>query len=203
MDILVNNAGIARLGAVEYEDEDLDLWWRVYEVNVRAPVALIRAALPSMLKRKSGILITVSSAVATMNLPAMTAYASSKAAITKFHELLEHELKDTGIVSYNLNPGMVESELGQNDGGMNHASIDHPVVKSFLASITQGEQKRQHIDLPSNTVVALAADEQYRKLSGKYIDVCIDQEAVLKEAEKENLGKIESEKLYVVNIASL
>ena len=105
VDILVNNAGIARLGPVSAEAEDLDIWWRVYEVNVRAPVSLIRAVLPKMLERGSGALITVSSAVATMGLPAMSAYASSKAAISKFHESIVPELEGTGVLALALNPG--------------------------------------------------------------------------------------------------
>ena len=71
IDILVNNAGIARIGAVIDESEDMDVWWRVYEVNVRAPVAMIRAVLPSMQERNTGIVMSVSSGVATMTLPAM------------------------------------------------------------------------------------------------------------------------------------
>src|ERR1700761_9459031 len=88
VDILVNNAGISRIGPLEREDDSIDIWWRVYEVNVRAPVALIRAVLPSMIERKSGIVMTVSSEVASWELPVMTAYASSKAAISKVHQLL-------------------------------------------------------------------------------------------------------------------
>ena len=59
IDILVNNAGIARIGALIDEPEDIDIWWHVYEVNVRAPVAMIRAVLPS--SKKGGIVMSVSS----------------------------------------------------------------------------------------------------------------------------------------------
>ena len=203
IDVLVNNAGISRIGTVEDEDEDLDFWWRVYEVNVRAPVTLIRAVLPSMKQRKTGVLLTISSAVATMNLPAMTPYASSKAAISKFHELLEHELKGTGIVSFALDPGMIESELGQADGAINHGSMEHPVTKAFISAVVGGNMKRQKLELPSNTSVALAADERYRKLSGKHLSACEDLEPILKEAEKDDMGRIGSESLYVVRISSL
>lgn len=203
IDVMVNNAGISRIGALEDEDEDLQYWWRVYDVNVRAPVALIRAVLPGMKERKSGVLLTVSSGVATMNLPAMSAYASSKAAISKFHELLEHELKGTGVVSFAMDPGVIESELGQAEGAINHGSMEHPVTKAFIQFALGGNTKRGKLELPSNTAVALAADEQYRKLSGKHLSACDDQQIVLKEAEKEGLGKIEGEGLYVVRIKTL
>jgi len=60
-----------------------------------------------MMERKTGIVITISSGVASMALPVMTAYASSKAAISKFHELLTIELKGTGILSFSATPGLV------------------------------------------------------------------------------------------------
>ncbi|EME79064.1 uncharacterized protein MYCFIDRAFT_6125, partial [Pseudocercospora fijiensis CIRAD86] len=111
VDILVNVAGIARLGPLVDEPEDLDIWWKVHEVNVRAPALLTRAVLPSMIERKSGAVISVSSVVATWPSPIQTAYASSKAAISKFHESLAAELEGTGVLSFALNPGSVESEL--------------------------------------------------------------------------------------------
>ncbi len=37
----MNNAGITRVSCIKDEDEDVDLWWRVQELNVRAPVAMV------------------------------------------------------------------------------------------------------------------------------------------------------------------
>jgi NADP-dependent 3-hydroxy acid dehydrogenase YdfG len=42
IDILINNAGIGRLGPLHLE-EDINIWWHVFEVNVKAPIALIHA----------------------------------------------------------------------------------------------------------------------------------------------------------------
>lgn len=50
IDILVNNAGISRFSTIEHE-EDLETWWKVLEVNVKAPMNLIHAVVPSMIKR--------------------------------------------------------------------------------------------------------------------------------------------------------
>ncbi|EME83871.1 uncharacterized protein MYCFIDRAFT_101118, partial [Pseudocercospora fijiensis CIRAD86] len=112
IDILISNAGITRLSPLDAE-KDLSIWWRCYEVNVLAPVSLIHAVLPSMKARKTGIIMTVSSAVASMALPCMSAYASSKAAISKFHESITPELAGSGILSFAVNPGMVGgTELG-------------------------------------------------------------------------------------------
>lgn len=203
VDILINNAGIARIGAVIDEPEDLDIWWRIYEVNVRAPVSMIRAVLPSMQKRKTGYVISVSSSVATMALPAMTAYASSKAAISKFHQSLVPELEGTGIFSFALHPGVVQTNLGQSADGLNQASMEHPAVKAFIEEISDPNFKRQTPELAADLLVALTADERFQKLSGKHLNVEQDLEAVITEMEKEDGGRIEKEQLYRVNIGAL
>ncbi|KAF2479817.1 hypothetical protein BDY17DRAFT_302722 [Neohortaea acidophila] len=202
IDILVNNAGIARLGPLEMEDEDLDIWWRVHEVNVRAPVTLIRAVLPGMMERKSGIVMTVSSNVATLDLPTMSAYNSSKAAVSKFHEAITHELEGSGITSFAVHPGQIPSELGQADGAINTASLNHFAVKRFMAGIQDGGP-RQTPESAADTMVALAADPRSKVLHGHHVNADQDLEAVLKEAEKEGKGRIGKEQLYKVRIGQL
>lgn len=204
VDILISNAAISRIGPVEAEPEDLDLWWRVYEVNVRAPVALARAVLPGMKERKSGVIITVGSTVASMALPVMTAYASSKAAIAKFHEGLAVELQDTGILSFVLNPGLVATELGKPTDAINKApaSMEHPATQAFLGMI-QGNHKRQEVELSANTLVTLCAEERCRVLDGRFIPSEYDVEEMVKEAEKEGKGRIGKENMYLVRIAHL
>jgi short-subunit dehydrogenase len=48
---------------------DSDDWWRLLELNLRAPTDLVRAALPSMLERNSGTIICTVSRAALMNVP--------------------------------------------------------------------------------------------------------------------------------------
>ncbi|KAK4498424.1 hypothetical protein PRZ48_011082 [Zasmidium cellare] len=204
IDILISNAGISRIGPLVEEPEDLDVWWKVYEVNVRAPVALIRAALPGMVKRGSGILMTVSSEVASMQLPVMTAYASSKAAISKFHESIVPELAGTGVLSFAVNPGMVGgTELGK--GAINQDAMEHPAQQAFLNHIksSAGNNTVGTSDLPADFMVALAVDERSKKLHGKHVNADQEFEPVLEEIDKEGGGRIEKEALYKVNIGKL
>ena len=205
IDILVNNAGISRIGPLTGEPEDLDIWWRVYEVNVRAPVALIRAVLPSMEQRKTGVLISTSSSVATMDLPAMTAYASSKAAISKFHESLSKELDDINILSFAVHPGMVKTELGAADSAINKSAIQDPAMQRFLATV-RDPARQTHMQTPelcADTMVALASDSRYAVLTGHHINATQDLNAVVEEAQKQGKGRIGEERLYLVNIGTL
>jgi len=74
LDILVNNAAITFPG-------DLDLpmkrWDLVMEVNLRAPVLAMRAALPGMIARRIGCILNVSSAAAVMVVPGLRVYGGS------------------------------------------------------------------------------------------------------------------------------
>lgn len=202
IDILINNAGIARIGTLTGEPEDMDIWWRVYEVNVRAPVTLIRAVLPSMIKRGSGIVMSTSSDVATLPLPVMTAYASSKAAISKFHESLSPELEGTGVLSFAVHPGMVKTELGAPTDALNKTVLDHPKMKEFLGHMG-GDRKLQAPECCADLMVSLAADPRAAALTGHHINATQDIIPCYEEAAKEGKGRIGAERLYLVNIATL
>ena len=203
IDILVNNAGISRISPLSVEEEDLDIWWRVYEVNVRAPVSLIRAVLPSMLERNTGVLLSTGSAVATMSLPVMSAYSSSKAAISKFHESLSVELEGTDILSFAVHPGMVKTELGSAENAINKQHIQHPAMQSFLGMVSKSDIKRQDPELCADTMVALAADPRYKVLNGRHINATQELPPVAEEAEKEGKGRLGSERLYLITIPTL
>lgn len=137
-----------------------------------------------------------------MALPAMTAYASSKAAISKFHESLVPELKGTGILSFAVHPGMVATNLGKSENAINMNGMEHPAVKGFMSTISP-DMKMQTAELSADVMVALAAEGRGRVLHGKHINADQDLEAVIVEAEKEGGGRVEKEKLYLVNIQAL
>ncbi|KAE9378663.1 NAD(P)-binding protein, partial [Stipitochalara longipes BDJ] len=104
IDVLINNAGITRVGPF-YLEKNIDFWWHVQEVNVKAPMALIHACLPSMIARGSGKIITLGSAAADNSFPFGSAYGASKAALQKAHQCLDIEMRGKGIVFYCIHPG--------------------------------------------------------------------------------------------------
>lgn len=204
VDILINNAGISRISPLAAEPADLDLWWRVYEVNVRAPVTLARAVLPGMVARGSGVVLSVSSGVASMGLPVMTAYASSKAGISKFHESLSYELQGTGVLSFAMCPGMVATDLGAPAEAINKekGAMEHPATKAFLSALAGGVQ-RGTPELPADMAVAAVADERFKVLNGRHFYAGEPVEPLLEELEKPAGGRIGKERLYFVNIGQL
>jgi NADP-dependent 3-hydroxy acid dehydrogenase YdfG len=104
IDILVNNAGISRLGPL-YLEKNIYIRWHVQEINVKAPMALIHACLPSMMKRGSGKTITLGSAAADNSFRFGSAYGESKAVQQKAHRCLDIEMRGEGIVFYCIHPG--------------------------------------------------------------------------------------------------
>lgn len=205
VDILINNAGITRVGPLSVED--MDLWWRVYEVNVLAPVSLCRAVLPSMVKRQTGVLISTS-AFGALDQPAMSAYSSSKVALSKFHELLAKELEAEApdVLSFAVHPGFIWTGIGTREGEMNKAQMQHPAMQKLLnmfSGVDMSGMKMQTPELCADTMVALASDPAYKALTGHHINATQSLVPVLEEVQKEGKGRLGSERLHLVNIPSL
>lgn len=200
-DILLNCAGMTRFGTLAAEP-DFNIWWHLLEVNLRGPVALIHAVLPSMIIRKTGIVMTVASTSGSQDIPFNTAYATSKAAVIKFHQDLAVEVERHGILSFSVHPGTVATDLGQVKSAINMRSVqEEPAMQKMLAAF--GEVKYQSTELAANTFVALCADERCKVLSGRYIDAEQDLSEVVTEVEKGGQGRIVAERLYHLKVDEL
>lgn len=79
IDIVVNNAGIDPAGSVV--DLDPKVWQKVMDVNLTGPFLIMKAAIPHMIKAGGGSIINIASLGGLRCLPAMPAYASSKAGL--------------------------------------------------------------------------------------------------------------------------
>jgi NAD(P)-dependent dehydrogenase (short-subunit alcohol dehydrogenase family) len=118
VDVLVNNAIYTGRGSmvpfVELTPEQL---MALLQCNVMAQVAITQAILPTMLDRHNGTIVNVTSHVAVGDPPAPVGqggwglgYAASKAAFHKMAGILAVELGPKGIVTFNLDPGYVDTE---------------------------------------------------------------------------------------------
>jgi NAD(P)-dependent dehydrogenase (short-subunit alcohol dehydrogenase family) len=109
VDILVNNAAIAaRLPTVDLDAELID---SMHAVNVRAPLLLIAALLPSMIERRSGSIINLSSVSGVVGTPRRAAYAATKGAIDAATRSLAMELGPHNIRVNSVAPGVVDTAL--------------------------------------------------------------------------------------------
>ena len=179
IDVLINNAGTSRISTIEHE-EDFEILWKVIETNLRGSLAFTHAVVPSMVARKTGIIINVVSALAVTSPPYFSAYSAAKAGLIRATHIMDHELKPKGIVSFAVHPGMVaETTLGVgalNETAMEKESNLKGFMEDFVPSMTDT------LSLPANAMVTLCVREEAKLLSGRYVDVCQDLDEVLEKA---------------------
>jgi NAD(P)-dependent dehydrogenase (short-subunit alcohol dehydrogenase family) len=105
IDVLFNNAGIPGVGDVE--ETSLELFERVMRVNVRGVFLMARAVVPSMKARRSGSIINMSSAIATIGLGRRVSYGASKGAVLSMTKSMQVDLAPFGVRVNALLPGTI------------------------------------------------------------------------------------------------
>jgi NAD(P)-dependent dehydrogenase (short-subunit alcohol dehydrogenase family) len=118
LDVLVNNAGAGITGPIEeIPEQEMK---RNFETNFFGPIAMIKAVLPLMREKKSGLIINVTSIAGYMGLPFRGVYSASKGALELVTEALSMEIKSFGIKAVNLAPGDIATDIAS---GRYHAPL--------------------------------------------------------------------------------
>jgi NADP-dependent 3-hydroxy acid dehydrogenase YdfG len=133
IDVLFNNAGYGSYGTIECVP--LEEIQRQYDVNVFGMARLIKAVLPHMRKRRSGLVINTASIVGHVSLAILGWYASTKHAIEGMSDALRMEVKHLGIDVVIIEPGAVKTEFDKVAFGTLD-KVEHPadyqaLVKAF------------------------------------------------------------------------
>ena len=108
IDVLVNNAGYGHEGVVE--ESSMDDLRRQFEVNVFGPVAMMKAVLPYMRKRRAGRILNITSMGGLITFPGVSFYHGSKFALEGISEALGKEVKDFGIHVTAVEPGAFRTD---------------------------------------------------------------------------------------------
>ncbi len=95
IDVLINNAGYGLIGTVE--DQPIDAARAMMETHFFGTLAMIKAVLPEMRKRRAGQIVNIGSVAGRIGFPAMSAYCASKFALAGLSESLAAELRPLGI----------------------------------------------------------------------------------------------------------
>ena len=110
IDILVNNAAIVGpIGALD--ENDWALWQTTIQVNLVAPAALCRLAIPCMRARGGGVILNLSGGGATSPRPFFSAYATAKAGLVRLTETIAAEAGRYGIRANAIAPGAMNTEM--------------------------------------------------------------------------------------------
>jgi NAD(P)-dependent dehydrogenase (short-subunit alcohol dehydrogenase family) len=118
LDILVNNVGAVRPrlgGFLSVTDED---WASTLAINFLAAVRTTRAALPHLLDRGAGTIVTICSVNSFLPDPLVIDYGAAKAALANFSKALSKEVGSRGIRVNTLSPGPVATALWLGDDGV-------------------------------------------------------------------------------------
>jgi 3-oxoacyl-[acyl-carrier protein] reductase len=111
VDILVNNAGFAKFGTFpELTTED---WENTFQINLMGSVHCTRAVLPSMMARRRGHIVFVSSVAGLKGIERQTAYCASKHAVLGLTKALALEMRPYGVAVHALCPGGVITRLAE------------------------------------------------------------------------------------------
>ena len=128
IDILVNNAGLTRdTLAVRMKDED---WQRVLDVNLTAAFRLSRAALKSMMKRRSGRIIGITSVVGHIGNAGQANYCAAKAGMIGMTKAMAQEVAARGITVNCVAPGFIATAMT--------AALPESHMQKLLAAIPAG-----------------------------------------------------------------
>ncbi len=117
VDVLVNNAGFGWRG--EFAKMDLVDALEMIQVNITSLVHLTRLILPTMIERKNGKILNVSSTASFQPGPLMAVYYATKAFVTSFSLALAEELRGTGVTVTALCPGPTPTNFGKRAGFAN------------------------------------------------------------------------------------
>lgn len=163
LDALVNNAGVALAGFQEQvSTEELK---KLFEVNVFAPHALTRLALPQ-LRAHRGVVINVSSMAGRQALPGLGAYAASKFALEGMTEALRHEMGPFGVRVALVEPGPYKTDIfDQNRWTAAAASEPGPYaafMKRMETLLVSAERNMGDAQEVADLVVRLLSDPKPR-----------------------------------------
>jgi 3-oxoacyl-[acyl-carrier protein] reductase len=122
LDVLVNAAGATNVRAID-ELTDAD-WQQQWDLNVMAPMRLMRAALPGMVNRGWGRIVNVSSSSGKRPGQRNVAYSVAKAAELSLSRAYADAYAKRGVLINAVTPGPVASELWLEPGGLAEQSAE-------------------------------------------------------------------------------
>ncbi len=114
LDILVCNAGVAWQGLLQEMDDGA--WRGLMAADLDGVFHCCRAALPAMIRAKSGKIVTISSVWGTRGASCEAAYSAAKAGVVGLTKALAKEVGPSGITANCVAPGVIRTQMLQHLG---------------------------------------------------------------------------------------
>jgi len=139
IDGLVNNAGISQRSLAV--DTVFDVYRRIVEIDLLAPIALTQAILPRMANRGSGHIVGISSVAGIVGSPLRSAYSAAKHGLIGYHDSVRAETAYRGLKVLVVAPGSVSTNVSKNAldakanaRGFSDAAIDNGMPADVAAA---------------------------------------------------------------------
>ena len=154
--MLVNNAGTAQVR--DLDDVPEADWYAAWELNVMAPLRLMRALVPPMAERGWGRVVNVSSSAAKRPSARMPEYSVAKAAQLSLSRLYADRYVKAGVLVNAITPGATTSEMWMAEGGLldqTRAAGGHASREDALAAAA-GSRPAGRLAEPEEIAAAIA-----------------------------------------------
>ena len=109
IDVLVNNAGFSYYS--RHAESSLEEWRMTMAVNLEGYYVMAKLVVPSMMEKRSGRIVNVSSIQAIASEPSVGAYAASKGGIISWSRALAVDLAEYGILVNVVAPGCIRTGM--------------------------------------------------------------------------------------------
>lgn len=155
IDVLINNAGQAAVGRIA--DLDLGDFRQIVDLNLFGSFIAMQSVIPIMQEHGEGLIINVSSMVSKMSIPALGAYAATKAALNALSNTARAELAPEGIRVITVFPRMTSTDFSIHSLGNRemhqryHSNPNVPVdtpeqVADMILTAAINEPEEQYMD---------------------------------------------------------
>ena len=157
IDGLVNNAGISQRSLAV--DTVFEVYRKIVDVDLMAPIALTQALLPRMVKAGGASIVAISSVAGIAGPPLRSAYAAAKHGLIGYHDSVRAETAHLGIKVLVVAPGSVRTDVSKNalDAEANRAAsrtrpsttawtrwLQHPHPRRAQSRRTRTHPRRRH-----------------------------------------------------------
>jgi short-subunit dehydrogenase len=151
VDGLVNNAGVSQRSLAV--DTVFDVYRKIVDIDLMAPIALTQALLPKMVAAGGGHIVAISSVAGIAGVPLRSAYCAAKHGLIGYHDAVRAETAHQGMKVLVVAPGSVRTNVSKNaldataqTRGVSDAAIDNgmdPAVAAtrMLDALKAGERE--------------------------------------------------------------
>ncbi|GIM94146.1 SDR family NAD(P)-dependent oxidoreductase [Paractinoplanes toevensis] len=146
IDGLVNNAGVGGVASILADDE---LVAKLIDVNLMAPIRLMRAVVPIMTEQRSGAIVNIGSVAGEIGISGT--YSATKFALRGMTDSVRRELAGTGIGVTLIEPGYIATDLTNHRKGLPGPEIVAAAVERAL------QRPRRRVVVPARYRAAITA----------------------------------------------